>query len=475
MKNEKENRFPVEVLHPDLQTIISESSKQFVISEDIIASAMLNVIGYSLLNEYELTINNSGWFERSNIWTLFIGFSGAGKSPLFNQLTKPVRKLDARLNKLYGNQMHNYITYKDAMKKGPLKDVNDLKELQEWVGKNLKDMHGNELAILPDEKPVKFDAYVESTTFEKINKILSDKYNDGRALMINYDEFAGFMNSLNQYSKGADEQTLLKLWGYSGLKVSRMDDANNWHVREQNVSLLGSTQPDSMFDIVNKQRILNGFPFRFLFVYDTESDKKLKNPFANKKFDANPLDDYFKMVDGFLETYEHQVIRQQLVLDEKGEEELYYLGKKYSNIGTATEFKSDIRDFGAIAGKMFSYIPRLAIIINRQRSYFDGEMDNLVLTKEDLVNASLIADYYIRNTVRVIDEVQFGINRNFKNDKEALFYYSLPNTFSFTQFVNEFMHRTGTTKSTAKDRLKYWCEESKLIRRNKLGHYYKTV
>jgi len=465
--NMKENIFPIEVFNPDLQETIRNVSEDNQVSIDIIGTFMINVIGYSLLNKYEIRVKPH-WVERSNTFVLFIGYSGTGKTPLFNALTLPVRKLDIEMKKIYNLKLAHHIKYKNAKKKGgALHEETDPKKIIEWWGKE------NPGTNWTEEVPQEMDAYVETVTFEALHQILSTKRNDGRSLLIRYDEFAGFMHGLNQYRRGSDEEVFLKLFGYTGMKKNNVGEESSGIIEDQNVCIAGTTQPDALFDIITKERIKNGAAFRFLFCFDSYEDSTPKNVFDNWDENLDHLVGYRKMIDSFLEGYETPV-GQRIQLEYTSEQKKFIREwrTKYNRLIKDDEMGLTAQEHVGIGGKADSLIFRLAIILNRTRKYYENANDEIDLDLEDFKNAEKLLKYYIHNVQRVIGGTQFTKSRFFKAGEEE-FYDSLPSNFDNSEFIQNYTSLLNSTPRTAQRRLKLWVQEYKIIFKSKTGYYKK--
>lgn len=470
-KQVKNNQFPLTVFHPEVRKIIDNLSDVFQVDSNIISSYILNTIGFSLLNKYYVRVKK-GWYEKSNLWTLIIDSSGSGKSPLFKTLLNPIRKKDEEMNEIYDMKLHQWMEYQEAIKKDqPLyNEIIDNSEdgvFHTWC----REQFGDD-AYFIQSKPTKFNVFVEKTTFEKLNKILSTKYNDGRSLMITYDEFLGFMSEMNQYSKGSDEQTFLKLWGYEGPKVSRQDDENNWYVKEQNVSLVGTSQPHAVHEIVNEKRINNGLPYRLLFELGVE-EKKFRDIFKEENYEVDYVEKYNEMIYDFLRGYEIEPNRRELILTHEARKKLREWTRGVDTNEKYVEYGVDDEQHQAIKGKMHCYVMRVAIIINRQRAYFDLETENNEITLNDIDNSIKIIEYYWLNIIKVLQKVSLIINVYFKSEEERNFYDALPLQFKYSEFISHYMKQLKKSTSTAEGRIRKWMEFG-IIRRNRDGMYYKT-
>lgn len=480
------NKFPIEVFHPQLQEEIKETSRLRKVPVNVVSSYMLNLLGYSLANKFYVKINPT-WEERSNLWTLIVGDSGSGKTPLFNDLTAPIKRLDVKLGKIYKERMRQFIEYKAAVKKGgaleksldKAKTPDDRMEIIEaWCVEMF------EIPYYQYEAPTRLESYLETATFAAITKVLSDDYNNGRCVSFMYDEFVGFTNTFDQYSKGSDEQTMMKLHGYGSMKVKRVDDDRTLYIKDRTVSVVGTTQPFFLYDIITRDRLLNGFSYRFLFDFE-EEEVNMRNVFNREGRFANPYVKYIEMLETFLSGYEYEMYER----DSDGNEITARIELTYGedierfldewNINTreknALEGQGvETNEYTGIMGKMHGHISRIAIILNRQRAYFDQDRENTEILLEDYENAKKVVDYYIINMVRVLNTVKFKKTKYFRKTGEEDFFDNLPQNFKWGDFIKKYKEVFNSSESTANRKLKEWTEEVKILKKARDNSYYRA-
>lgn len=470
MKTKIKNSFPIEVFPEEIQKVIKEISLTNSISTDIVGLFLLSAVGFALSHKYEVQVKDF-WVERSNLFVIFIGISGTGKSPIFNAIYAPIKKLDAKLLKDYKRNYSKYLTYKTALKKGgDLYGERDKDVIMAWCEREFGE------ANIPQIEPVQIEPIVENITFEKLFKTLSNKGNDGRPLIIKYDEFGGFLKQLNQYRKGADEETLLKLFGYDGMKRGTLGKEGNFIVEEQTVSIAGTTQPTTMYDIITKDRVTNGHIFRYLFTADDidyNIPDNLPNVYRNWNSTRDVYENYYSMMNDFLLDYDSKPIREVLILNDEIKN---YLGNWKAEINKSLIDNNPCsispNEFIGIYGKMDMYVQRFAIILNRMKKYFANDLNNLNFDLEDYKNSSKLVQYFAMNIYTILEDLRFSKNRYFNSVDEREFYEKLPNNFDFKLFVCEYAYHLKKSEKTGQRRLKEWTEEAGIIGKFK-GQYYK--
>jgi len=454
-------KFPVSALPQRFaeQLINTANIKKFNI--DALATNYLNACGNALLNSCQLQVSKD-WIERSNLWTIHIASSGSLKSHLFNAAIQPIIQKDRDLKekcKADNAMFYEYSEFLKSIKNGDSKS--DL--VLEWLD-------SKELTSTPTLNK-QIECAVQNISTEKMYQILDDEHNNGKSILVQYDEIAGLFKDFNKFRAGSDEESWLKFWNYYGLKKSRVSDEASNFINETNVSIIGTTQLKAVFEIFTDQRIENGNVYRYLFTIDESEDKKnvFEHLLENKDVDDGYW--YRKMLNYFLEFYEYStVMRTTLLMDKSG----YKYVKEWRDEMNHRDFGIDNKVFNAIFAKMDSYIFRIAIIINRIRCYEENCQETELISIEDLKNSAEILNYYINNTVYILGKIDIKLFQHFNSESELNFYKVLPATFTAKDFIDKAIVELPTSKRTAERKLQKWCE-LKLIQKKSMGEYYKTA
>jgi len=453
--------FPVSALPPKFAELLTNTANIKKFNIDALATNYLNACGNTLLNSYQLQVSKD-WIERSNLWTIHIASSGSLKSHLFNAAIQPILLKDRELKDNWKADNAIYYEFADFCKT-VRKEENKADLILEWL-------ETKGLTQSPTFKK-QTECAVQNISTEKMYQILDDEHNNGKSILVQYDEIAGLFKDFNKFRAGSDEESWLKFWNLYGLKKSRVSEEASNYINETNVSIIGTTQFKALFEIFTDQRIENGNVYRYLFTIDENEDKR--NVFTDllEYKDVDVSFEYNKMLKYFLEFYEYpNLMRTTLRLDEAG----YEYVKTWRDEMNARDFGVDNRVFNSILAKMDSYIFRIAIILNRIRCYFDGCLEDDLISVEDLRNSAEILNYYISNTIYILGKIDIKQFRNFNSETELTFYEALPATFTAKDFIDKAIVELGTKKRTAERKLKKWCE-LKLIQKKSLGEYYKTA
>lgn len=187
-------------------------------------------------------------------WWSMVGLPvGSGKTPILNNLMKPLTVLQYEALEVYKQELKEYKESKDKKKKDT-----SLEEFQEK----------------PSE-PKRKRFYLSDSTMETTLKAHSDNPN---GLLWVKDELKGLFNSLGAYKggRGEDKETLLSLGAGTFISVARKE--TDIELVKSAISLTGGIQPQVLKDLYSRDQDKdNGLWQRFVYViYESVSrDKNL--------------------------------------------------------------------------------------------------------------------------------------------------------------------------------------------------------
>ena len=300
---------------------------------------------------------------------------------------------------------------------------------------------------------------------------MDDQHNNGRSILVQYDEIAGLFKDFNKFRQGSDEESWLKFWNYYGLKKSRVSDEASNYITETNVSIMGTTQFKALYDIFHQDRVDNGNVYRYLFTIDECQEKTnvFANMLYNKDNDVNY--EYYKMLEQFLKNYEYSNI-SRVTMDM--DSDCYKFLEQWRNEMNKNDFGIDDKTYNSILAKMDSYIFRIAIILNRSRCYFDECLHEETITVDDLQKSAEILNYYIHNAIYILSKIDLKLFQNFDSEDEINFYNNLPDVFTTKNFIDKATVELKIGKRTSERKLKKWCE-LKVIQKKSMGEFYKIA
>jgi hypothetical protein len=178
------------------------------------------------------------------LWGGLVGEPGSGKSHILNVLTKPLKDIQAEHFTLYQHRLEEYQA-----------------ALRDWERRRKNEDAGD----MP-KRPKPTSLYASNYTLEAIGQTLGNQ--PDRGLLINPDELAVFLQSMDAYrgGKGADRAHWLSLYNGDALKVDRKN-SDQVFVRHTSVSVVGGIQPSVLQNLWREDKnIDDGLWSRFAWV-----------------------------------------------------------------------------------------------------------------------------------------------------------------------------------------------------------------
>ncbi len=212
--------FPVHVLPQMVQDYVT--SQAMVIGCDPSALAMAALTAFSGALDHRFAVKmmrNGNWWEHPRLWTLLVGDPSRKKTPIINDVTRPLERHQNDLRRDYEARLRDY----EAAKKNE-----------------------NDDAKKPDP-PVRY--VVWDTTTEKLGEILS---RSEHGLLVKRDEFSGWIGGMEKYSSsrgaGADRGFWLQAFDGGPHAVDRIGRGETY-IPNLSVSLIGGIQPAKLIEM----------------------------------------------------------------------------------------------------------------------------------------------------------------------------------------------------------------------------------
>ncbi len=183
------------------------------------------------------------WSEPSILWVCLVGKPSTNKSPALDAINEPVSRIESEYGKDYKRQ---YADWKGK------KTISDLTE-KDWKAKFSKSLKEAETppakpeSANPDEPPYRRRIRVSDATVESVVSLLEQNQ---RGLIVYRDEFAGWMDSMGRYNGGGDGAFWLEVYGGRSYSVDRKSSPEPIIVERCSVSIIGTTQPDRVQDLL---------------------------------------------------------------------------------------------------------------------------------------------------------------------------------------------------------------------------------
>jgi hypothetical protein len=226
--------FPIEVFPELVQEYCRAVAESIGCQVDFPGSAVLGAASAAIGRSVSVLLK-PGYFGSASLWIAMVGPVSDGKTPTIDLVMRPIRDIDAEMNRRFEEEMSAWEDEKAQAKK--------------------------EKRTEP-KKPVRERLDVDDITIEALNRVLCE---NPRGVGWICDELSGCIQGLNQYKaggKGNDRPTLMKI--YSGKPIKR--DRKDEHSRTDfsYLTILGGMVPDFMVDLKDSRGRIDGFLERYL-------------------------------------------------------------------------------------------------------------------------------------------------------------------------------------------------------------------
>jgi hypothetical protein len=213
--------FPLGVLPPAVHKYVTSQSVVIGCDPAALAMGALTAISGALDHRFAVKMmRNGSWWEHPRLWTLLVGDPSRKKTPIINDVTRPLERHQNDLRRDYNAQLRDYEAAKEA---------------------------GDKSVEKPDP-PVRY--VVWDTTTEKLGEILS---RSEHGLLVKRDEFSGWIGQMEKYSNssrgvGADRGFWLQAYDGGPHAVDRVS-RGEIYIGNLSVSLIGGIQPARLTEL----------------------------------------------------------------------------------------------------------------------------------------------------------------------------------------------------------------------------------
>jgi hypothetical protein len=251
--------FPVEALPPAIARITTHVARAIGCDPSFVALPLLTVLGAAIGHTRRLRIKR-GWTVPAIIWSVIIGESGTKKTPPFDWVMEPVRRLE-----------------KEAHARSVLERKRYEAELECWEREKAAWKSSKSTADPPEkpEPPPALRYLVSDVTLEALAGILRD---NPRGVLLAVEELAGWTGSFGRYhTNGTNEQALwLPLYNAMPLFCDRKTGPPGERrimVPRAGVWIAGTTQPGTLRRILTTEHREAGLAARLLLAWPPRTVK----------------------------------------------------------------------------------------------------------------------------------------------------------------------------------------------------------
>lgn len=397
--DEKTDNFPIEVFPESIQDYILELNRTLNFHIDFSAAAAMFTIATINGNKYKLRVKN-GWEAQTIFWFACVGYPGTIKTHPVKTMIKPLSNIDILSKKIYDLQMSTYNPDAKSKNKQPKPHFKQLL-ISDYTLEALHSIHD-------------------------INK---------RGIGLYKDELKGFLNDMNKYRKGSDEEFWLESFNNGSYIVNRVTKEPIM-VKNICINMIGTIQHDVLAKVVTEYRG-NGLIDRFLFTASEAKVYKLTTDEIDP-FHGNIWDDLIQNCNrhfNYIDAEDTEV----LTMDADTFAIYQQIDASYVAMQNSEDYSQEIKNY---LSKMKTYVPRFALLLAIMESVCDG--DYIEVKPHHMENAGKIASYFIKTAT---------------------------STFSFNESQSEIQGLVTTMKSLTRDE-KIMKLYKKGIKINELARYF---
>jgi len=353
-------QFPVEVFPDDIQNFISVLHKGLNYSKDFTSIAIICAVATLNGNKIKLRVKNE-WVAPSIFWFAAVGEPGVNKTHPIKTILKPISRLDSESKERFDRA---------------------LKELSEDDRKS------------QERRPKFKQIIVNDYTLEALHHIHDV---NKRGLLLYRDELIGFLNDMNKYRKGSDEQFWLESFNNNSYIVNRVTK-DPLMIEYTNINIIGTIQPEQLNNVL-KGHSGNGLTDRFLYT----TNETTIYPVGLEDVPAVWTEWWGSVVNAVYENdifYVDKHDTKVISLDKSGLEAMIKYDSELCKMQSSDDMEYYMKNY---LSKMKTYLPRFALVM----SIFDSIMHGveLVVLPDHFDKAWKIVQYFIDSARFVFNDV----------------------------------------------------------------------
>jgi hypothetical protein len=349
------NEFPIDVFPEFFQEYILELKKSLNFHVDFSSAALMFTFSTLIGNKYKLKVKN-GWEAAPIFWFACVGYPGTIKTHPIKTMVKPLSVLDKESKINYDSEVSEYneTDNKQGAKKPRFKQL----LISDYTVEALHNIHD-------------------------INK---------RGVGLYKDELKGFLNDMNKYRKGSDEEFWLESFNNGSYIVNRVTK-DPIMVSDICINIIGTIQYDVLNEVVRQYKG-NGLIDRFLF---TAAEANVY-PINSNELDDKYFTTWLNLCRSMNFNFEYNELEGTDVIQMTPEVFKIYqeIDFEYCAIQNNENESQAIKNY---LSKMKTYVPRFALLFCIIDAV--GNDGYIELEPIHMEKARKVANYFI-NTAKVI-------------------------------------------------------------------------
>ena len=429
------NPFPYNVFPQILIELIENVNETLGYEPAYLGMGMLSCTSALIGNRYHAQVKPE-WKVPPNFWGVIVGNSSKKKSPALKFALKPLEMIQKDYN-------HEF---EQAIKDWEFKKV----------GLEKRDL---EAYLLENPKPIRKRIKIDDINQEALSRRFAD---NTHGLLMFRDEIMAWLNSMNQYRSGSDEQFYLSLFDGTSHSIDRVE--NTFIIENPFLSVIGGIQPSLLETLASSSRKDDGFLFRLLFAYPMNNIPVLM---TEKEPDKVMIDRYHYYMKSLYESLKDKDLYTTVSFSSSA----LSCFTKFANEKTNEAVETGSDEIISVSEKLTGYVPKLALILEVMHANYDKK-EVSEIGEESVERAIILIEYFRNNALIVLNTLNSSTGLT---GIELEIYNALPEEFTRDEAL-ELCSKIGFSKSTFSNKRisnnGKWMK-NKLIERVGQGKYVK--
>lgn len=367
--------FPIDIFPEEMQFYIKECADKLQMNVDYMGCSLLWLISVCIGNSFDIEVK-AGWKEKATIWLSLVGPAGVGKTPSIDSMIFPLQKINNREIKKYIDEYKKFDEFNLLSKK------------------EQKDIYGEDYEV---KKPTKKQFIVNDITLEALVDMHQETDN---SLGVFKDELAGWLKDMNKYRAGSDLEFWLSTWSGKSVNVNRMSRAGSF-VDKPFIPVLGGIQPSIFNNLITEETKENGFMDRLLLAYpDVKAEYYVEKDldYESIRWYSDSITQFYNTMNKGVKRVEGDIVSNTVKMSTEAKKEWIRIFNKITDNQNNDDENQYLK---SMYPKQKSYVPRFALLIHVFNGYFDELQHALSLSKESMLKAERLSNYFVNNAKKV--------------------------------------------------------------------------
>ncbi len=350
--------FPIEIFPPAFREYAERASAAVPVPVEMVAIPMMGIAASVIGNRAHLHLKRT-WQEYASFFFACVADPGKAKSGAQGLAEEPMRMLQ----RAAGRQHRE-----------------DVRVHQEIVRGNKARPKGEQIDDPP--YPIKREYYTTDITIEALARVL--EHSPG--VVYSGDEFAAWVERMNQYRKGGDREQYMSIWAGRPIKATRKTVGASVEVDKPVVCVIGGVQPEVVPHLMSEAR--DGFVERILPYVPLVSTKTWNRRSTSEREEWDVFD-LFRAIDTLpMINPDDEAMHPGVAVAMSQEAEASWAGWYDENNALAAEVKGIL---GGFYSKLEAHVARFALVLH---VLWHPDDPRLMVGEETMRHAIVLGEWF---------------------------------------------------------------------------------